>query len=135
MTREEGKLNENEQLALKIAEELSEGREFECDSLDIYKGAMKMADWKDQHPREGLWDSEKVIGWLRANIDNYANYDVKTDECFVNDFEEDLCKAMEGKENNEITALDSFRQIMTVMNKHRLIEPSDFEEETFIPDL
>lgn len=95
MTIEEEKLNGNEQLALKIAEELSEGREFECDSLDIYKGAMRMADWKDQHPRDGLWDVEKVIGWLRANIDNYANYDVKTDECFVDDFEEDLRKAME----------------------------------------
>ena len=44
---------------------------------------------------EGLWDTEKVIKWLRANIDNYANYNVKTDECFVNDFEEDLRKAME----------------------------------------
>ena len=49
----------------------------------------------DQNPRKGLWDAEKVIKWLRANIDNYANYNIKTDECFVNDFEEDLCKAME----------------------------------------
>ena len=48
MSKEEEKLNKNEQLALKIAEELSEGCEFECDSLDIYKGAMKMADWKDK---------------------------------------------------------------------------------------
>ena len=37
--------------------------------------------------------------------------------------------------DEEITALDSFKEIMTVMNKHRLIEPSDFEDETFIPDL
>jgi len=34
-----------------------------------------------------------------------------------------------------ITALDSFREIMTVMNKHRLIVPSDFDEESFMPDL
>lgn len=93
--KEEEKLNETQQLAFKIADELSEGREFECDSFDIYRGAMRMADWKDQHPRKGLWDSKKVIKWLRANIDNYVNYNVKTNEHFVNDFEEDLRKAME----------------------------------------
>ena len=64
-------------------------------SLQFRVGFSTGADWADQHPRKGLWDSEKVIKWLRANIDNYANYNVKTDECFVNDFEEDLCKAME----------------------------------------
>ena len=53
------------------------------------------AKWADEHPRKGLWDSEKVIMWLRANIDNYANYNVRTDECFVDDFEEELIKAME----------------------------------------
>lgn len=56
---------------------------------------LEMAEWVDEHPRKGLWESEKVIKWLRTNIDNYANYNVKTDECFVNDFEEDLLKAME----------------------------------------
>lgn len=76
MTREEEKLNENEQLALKIAEELSEGREFECDSLDIYKGAMKMAKWKDEQTKHlyeiiiKLWD---MLDW----IDTYA--DLKID--------------------------------------------------------
>jgi hypothetical protein len=34
-----------------------------------------------------------------------------------------------------ITALDSFKEIMIVMNKHRLIVPSDFDEESFMPDL
>ena len=53
------------------------------------------AEWADEHPKEGLWDAEKVIKWLRANIDNNADYNIKTDECFVNDFEEDLRKAME----------------------------------------
>lgn len=32
---------QDEEKALKIAEELSEGHEFKCDSLDIYKGAMR----------------------------------------------------------------------------------------------
>lgn len=63
--------------------------------MAILAALQDLADWKDQHPRKGLWDAEKVIMWLRANIDNYANYNVKTDECFVNDFEEDLIKAME----------------------------------------
>lgn len=63
---------------------------------DIQQQCFKAGvEWADQHPREGLWDKEKVIKWLRANVDNYANYNVKTDECFVNDFEEDLIKAME----------------------------------------
>lgn len=66
---------------------------WQCIKLSIGKGI----SWADQHPKEGLWDSGKVIKWLRANVDNYANYNVKTDECFVNDFEEDLIKAMEEK--------------------------------------
>lgn len=67
--------------------------QFNCDgwNYDFVEGAK----WADQHLRKGLWDSEKVIMWLRANVDNYANYNVRTDECFVNDFEEDLRKAME----------------------------------------
>lgn len=92
MTIEEEKLNENEQLALKIAEELSEGREFECDSLDIYKGAMKMADWKDQHPRKGLWDSDRVIAWLKEHIGEY--YMTNEFEEFFDSMYEDLRKAM-----------------------------------------
>ena len=67
--------------------------EFSCG--DMANMFLKGAQYADQNPRKGLWDSEKVIKWLRANIDNYANYNVKTDECFVNDFEEDLLKAME----------------------------------------
>ena len=35
----------------------------------------------------------------------------------------------------QITALDSYRQIMSVMNRHRLIVEDDFVDETFIPDL
>ena len=96
--REEEKLNdnENEQLALKIAEELSEGREFKCDSLDIYKGAMKMADWKDRNPRKGLWDANKVIKWLQDNADSHTWYDEFEGESGMTDnFIEDLQKAME----------------------------------------
>lgn len=62
---------------------------------DIAHDFVQGAIYADQHPRKELWNAEKVIKWLRANIDNYANYNIKTDECFVNDFEEDLRKAME----------------------------------------
>lgn len=89
MNREEKILNDNEQLALKIADELSEGREFECDSLDIYTGAMKMADWKDQHPRKGLVDIEKVIEYMKKN--SRFNYLLETDWEVL----EDLRKAMD----------------------------------------
>ena len=100
MSKEEEKFNENEQLALKIAEELSEGREFECDSLDIYKGAMKMADWKDQHPREGLWDAEKVCKYLENHAGHYMTLENDEDGELQSVFYqkglvEDLCKAME----------------------------------------
>ena len=102
MTIEEEKLNENEQLALKIAEELSEGREFECDSLDIYKGAMKMADWKDQHPRKGLWDAEKVCKYLENHAGHYMTLENDEDGELQSVFYqkgliEDLRKAMEGE--------------------------------------
>lgn len=89
MTREEEKY--------KAATESWDKQGFKNQEQKIpYKlGFLEGFNYADQHPRKGLWDAEKVIKWLRANIDNYANYNVKTDECFVNDFEEDLCKAME----------------------------------------
>lgn len=91
MTNEEIK-----EKAKEIAESFRTARSFSRHPSDIaYEAAIQMADWADQNPRKGLWDSEKVIKWLRANIDNYAYYNVKTDECGVNDFEEDLQKAME----------------------------------------
>lgn len=64
---------------------------WEEHNAGFYQGAK----WADKHPREGLWDSKKVIMWLRSNVDNYARYNVKTDECSVDDFEDDLLKAME----------------------------------------
>lgn len=80
-------------------EEIQKAAKIFYASSDDYtfynRGFEEGAKWSDQHPRKGLWDADKVIKWLRANIDNYANYNVKTDECFVNDFEEDLIKAME----------------------------------------
>jgi hypothetical protein len=42
------------------------------------------AQWADEHPRKGLWDKEKVIGWLKEHI-TFENHGLV----------EELCKAME----------------------------------------
>ncbi len=44
-------------------------------------------------------------------------------------------KEAEKKPIKGITALQSFEAIMTVVNRHRPYEPSDFVPESFIPDL
>lgn len=46
----------------------------------------KQVDWKEQHPRKGLWDSKKVIKWLRDNQQGFILTDMDI---------EGLCKAME----------------------------------------
>ena len=48
------------------------------------------SEWADQHPKKGLWDTEKVIGWLMNNIHNYLVNGRDIDLIY-----EDLCKAME----------------------------------------
>ena len=96
MTREDEKQEKARELAIKYCKEVDpHGKEVY--NIGCAIACCEMADWTDQHPRKGLWDAEKVIKWLRTNIDNYANYNVKTNKCFVNDFEEDLTKAMEDK--------------------------------------
>lgn len=62
-----------------------------------YDAAIKMAEWADQYPREGLWDSEKVCSFIEENIDNYLyiNRDWNAPQIKSN-FIEDLRKAMEG---------------------------------------
>lgn len=51
------------------------------------------AKWSDQHPRKGLWDSEKVIEWLRANIHDY--YEVNEFQEWFDSMYKDLKEAME----------------------------------------
>jgi len=88
--REEEKFNDNEQLALKIAEELSEGREFECSSLDIYDGAMKMADWKDK---------EYKTAYVVTRSDLY--YDEVEKVFFDEKKAEEYCKFFNEDENSD----------------------------------
>lgn len=35
--------------------------------MAILAALQDLADWKDQHPRKGLWDAEKVKQFLRDN--------------------------------------------------------------------
>lgn len=56
------------------------------------------AEWADQHPRKGLWDSEKVIEWLKNNASQYMEDNHKYGEGCEYDTAElvkDLAKAME----------------------------------------
>lgn len=65
------------------------------------KGAYKLgARWADEHPKEGLWDSEKVCVWLEEHKNDYAfpiyQGEELTDESYVSDcIIKDLRKAME----------------------------------------
>ncbi len=60
------------------------------------EGYIKGAIYADQHPRKGLWDSEKVIKWLQDNADSYTWYDEFEGESgMTDDFIDDLRKAME----------------------------------------
>lgn len=66
-------------------------------------GFLEGFDYADQHPKKGLWDAEKVINFLkeRATLENSSNINIYINGAtyhFVNDFIEDLHKAMEDKE-------------------------------------
>jgi len=78
-----------------IAESFRTARFFSRHPSDIaYSAAIEMAEWADQHPRKGLWDAEKVIGWLMNNINNYLIKDRDIDLIY-----EDLRKAMNESNN------------------------------------
>lgn len=36
-----------------------------------YEGFIDGAKWADEHPREGLWDAEKVTEWLENHAGHY----------------------------------------------------------------
>lgn len=41
------------------------------DEIIAYDAAVTMAEWVDQNPKEGLWDSEKVVEWILNNYETY----------------------------------------------------------------
>lgn len=49
------------------------------------------AEWADQHPREGFWNSKKVIEWIALHAELYGGFN----QCKLNSMCEDLIKAME----------------------------------------
>ena len=55
------------------------------------------AEWADEHPREGLWDKEKVIEWLKENVWGYT-YSDEGGNAMIDEYRlvEDLRKEMEG---------------------------------------
>lgn len=97
MTREEEKLranDDNAQLALEFTKEFNECIEKQVPKETAVLAVLHdLADWKDQHPRKGLWDSEKVIEWLNA-VD-FSKYVKGFKICYVERLKEDLIKAME----------------------------------------
>ena len=59
---------------------------------DIQQQCFKAGvEWADQHPREGLWDSNKVLAWISQNIESYCKLNAKN----FNNLLFDLGKAME----------------------------------------
>ena len=67
------------------------------DSEKSYEGFKDGAKWADQHPREGLWDSEKVCKCLYEKIIDvtYLNKDNTNEHYDKYEFIEDLRKAIE----------------------------------------
>ena len=55
------------------------------------------AEWADQHPREGLWDAEKVCKFLYKKVMDitYLNEDNTNEHYDKDEFIEDLRKAIE----------------------------------------
>lgn len=61
-------------------------------SLQFRVGFATGVDWADEHPKEGLWDANKVLAWISQNIESYCKLDAEN----FNNLLFDLCKAMEG---------------------------------------
>lgn len=91
----------NSDLSLDFLKECQKCRENGVpNDMAILAALQDLADWKDQHPRKGLWDSEKVISFLKehATVENSSNINIHINGAyyhFINDFIENLRKAME----------------------------------------
>lgn len=65
-------MNDNAELALEFTKYFNENIKLqvpkECAALAALHD---LANWKDQHPRKGLWDSEKVCKWIEEHSGDY----------------------------------------------------------------
>lgn len=54
------------------------------------------AEWADEHPREGLWDKDKVIEWIMENDKKYTFSD-EWGDAYIDKYMlvDELTKAME----------------------------------------
>lgn len=96
MAREEEKQEKARELAIKYCKDIdNHGKEVY--SIGCVIACCEMADWADQHPKEGLWDSEKVIMWLKNNASKYMMEGINYPHYAYNGLVDDLCKAMEDK--------------------------------------
>lgn len=82
----------NSDLSLDFLKECQKCRENGVpNDMAILAALQDLADWKDQHPRKGLWDSEKVITWIALHAELYGGFNQNK----LNSMCEDLTKAME----------------------------------------
>jgi hypothetical protein len=86
-----------EKVSERWAESASDGLHYDKGPLKVCRkgGFVAGAKWADEHPREGLWDAEKVIEWLKEYTDDYIVCDSDDSWLRVVDFIRDLRKAME----------------------------------------
>lgn len=87
---------------------MSREEEIEQASKCVFKSKMgartafiRGCEYADRHPREGLWDAEKVIKYIKEELPYYVELNCVFDEIRVNyskiknNFIHDLKKAME----------------------------------------
>ena len=84
MTREE----EIKQAAKNRADQY----EHPVDWNNCYHHYIQGAEWADEHPRKGLWNSDKVIEWLKSNL-TFFDESKSKERCIVNIYA--LSQAME----------------------------------------
>lgn len=100
MTREEEKLrakDDNAQLALEFTKEFNECIEKQVPKESAVLAVLHdLADWKDQHPREGLWDAEKVCKVFKDYMLKERFFDNRLERTtIIDNVVHDLRKAME----------------------------------------
>ena len=93
MTREESM----KQNARKYAESLADSLCFGDSPITRARihAFIKGAEYADEHPRKGLWDSEKVIDYIYHHAHVRTFGDIVIDDMSVTEFIETMKKAME----------------------------------------